>query len=165
MSNRQSSDKGKKPRRHIADRFLKWIHSSSCICTLMFLGAALIVYLVFFTICSPKKYDLKVGAISHVNINATKDVIDEVSTEEKRIAAENAVEPTYHFVEGVKEDVLSSLGEVFNQLRTVQQYGLTLRDPDSSEPKQSFTEEETDYAIGLVDMVLNHKASSPSSKK
>lgn len=134
-------------------RLKTWIHSPAFRCTLMFAGAALIVYAVFFSICSPKKYDLTVGGISHVTINATKDVIDEVSTEEKRVAAAGAVEPTYHFVEGVKEEVLSSLEEVFRQLRTVQQYGLTLKDPDTNEPRSSFTEEETDYAIGLVNAI------------
>ena len=152
MSSQKPAKKKKEGKtRQTAARFKAWLHSPGCICALMFIGAALILYGIFFSICSPKKYDLTVGGISHVTINATKDVIDEVSTEEKREAAAKAVEPTYHFVEGVKEEVLSSLEEVFRQLRTVQQYGLTLVDPETNEPKTTFTEEETDYALGLVE--------------
>ncbi len=120
-------------------------------CLIMMVCATLILFLIYFLVSVPKKYDLKVGAISHETINATRDVVDEVTTEDKRTAAANAVEPTYHFQEGVKEEVLSALESIFNQLRTVQQYGLTLRsDPDRKTGK-NFSDEEIEYASGLVE--------------
>lgn len=151
MNRQTPSDAGRKAHEGAFQRFKNWIRSSGFLCAILFAGTVLILYGIFFSICSPKKYDLTVGAISHVTINATKDVIDEVTTEERRNAAAAAVEPTYHFVEGVKESVLTSLDNIFRQLRTVQQYGLTLKDSEADEPRQSFTEEETDYAMGLVD--------------
>ena len=62
--------------------FKSWLHSSSSICFLMILGTFLIILGLFFCICTPKKYDLRVGTISHVTINATKDVEDIVATED-----------------------------------------------------------------------------------
>ena len=131
----------------------KWLHSSSSICMLMVFGAFLIVIAVFFCVCTPKKYDLRVGAISHVTVDATKDIVDEVTTEEKRNAAADTVEPTYHFQQGVKEEVLSSLDSAFQELRTIQQYGLTLRSGEEQNNRSSrpFSEEEIDYALSLVD--------------
>ncbi len=143
--------KEQKPGRQIRD----WLHSSKSICALMILGTFLIVIAIFFCVCTPKKYDLRVGSISHETIDATKDIVDEVTTEEKRNAAAETVEPNYHFQQGVKEEVLSSLASAFQELRTIQQYGVTLRPQD--DPKTSsgrpFSEEEIDYAYSLTDML------------
>ena len=136
----------------------EYIRSASFINLWMFLCASLLLLLFFSAVCTPRKYDLSVGSISHETINATKDVVDEVGTEERRQAAANAVEPTYRFQEGVKEEVLNSLSNWFNQLRTIQQYGVTLagsdgKRTDSSFTKRtdsSFTDEEIDYAIKLA---------------
>ena len=132
-------------------RFEQWIHSSSSKCVLLVFAAFLVLLILFFFLCAPRKYDLRVGSISHVTVDATKDVVDEVTTEEKRVAAEATVEPTYRFQQGVKEEVLTSLEDTFNELRTIQQYGITLRNDDSVHSYyRSFSEEEIDYALSLV---------------
>ena len=132
-------------------RFRNWLHSSSFKCILLIFGTFLILLVLFFLICAPRKYDVRVGSISHVTVNANKDVIDEVTTEEKKTAAEATVEPTYRFQQGVKEEVLSSLEDTFNELRTIQQYGITLKNDDSVHSfYRSFSEEEIDYALSLV---------------
>lgn len=119
----------------------------------MIICTFLILIAIFFCVCTPKKYDLRVGSISHVTVDATKDIVDEVTTEEKRNAAAETVEPTYHFQQGVKEEVLASLAAAFQELRTIQQYGLTLRPEDDLRGLTSrpFSEEEIDYALSLVD--------------
>ena len=121
----------------------------------MIVVAFLIIIVVFFCVCTPKKYDLRVGAISHVTVDATKDIVDEVTTEEKRNAAAETVEPSYRFQQGVKEEVLSSLDQAFQELRTVQQYGLTLRSDDqqTSRSIRPFSEDEIDYALTLLNML------------
>ena len=131
--------------------FTEWLHSPSCKCALLLFGTFLILLALFFFICAPRKYDLRVGSISHVTVDAPKDVVDEVTTEEKRAAAEATVEPTYRFQQGVKEEVLTSLDNTFNELRTIQQYGVTLKNDDSVHRYyRSFSEEEIDYALSLV---------------
>ena len=119
----------------------------------MIICTFLILIAIFFCVCTPKKYDLRVGSISHVTVDATKDIVDEVTTEEKRNAAAETVEPTYHFQQGVKEEVLASLAAAFQELRTIQQYGLTLRPEDDLRglTGRPFSEEEIDYALSLVD--------------
>ncbi len=110
-----------------------------------------ILFFFFFLICTPRKYDMRVGSISHVTVDATKDVVDEVTTEENRNAAAATVEPTYRFQQGVKEDVMSNLEATFNELRTIQQYGVTLRSGEDTGrySYRQFSEEEIDYAISL----------------
>ena len=140
-----------KPSTDSEPRQKKNIKASQTKCIIMLVCAVMILLTLYFLVSVPKKYDLKVGSIAHETINATRDVVDEVTTEERRNAAANAVEPTYHFQEGVKEDVLSSLEACFNQLRTVQQYGLTLRSDGERKSGQNFTDEEIEYALGLVE--------------
>ena len=138
-------------RKEKSNRFKTWLHSSSIKCALLLVGTFLILVVLFFLVCAPRKYNLSVGSISHVTVDATKEVIDEVTTEEKRVAAEATVEPTYRFQQGVKEEVLSSLEDTFNELRTIQQYGVTLKKDDSVHSYyRSFSEEEIDYALSLV---------------
>ena len=146
------AEKKKQDLKDIRAAFLNWLRSSSSICVLMVLITFLIVLGIYLCVCTPRKYDLRVGSISHVTVDATKDVMDEVATEEKRAAAADAVEPTYRFQQGVKEEVLSSLSEAFQELRTIQQYGVTLRPTDSENPVpvRPFSEEEIAYALTLV---------------
>lgn len=134
-----------------ARSFLERIFSPRAKCIMMIGGTAICLALLFFMVCTPKKYDLRVGTVSHETINATKDVVDEITTQEKRKTAAAAVEPTYHFEQGIKESVLQSLDTLFSELRTIQQYGLTLRSGDGlRNSANAFSEEEIDYAFGLV---------------
>ena len=149
------TEKPEKAKNRAGKAIREWIHSSSSICVLMIFAAFLIILAVFFCVSTPKKYDLRVGAISHVTVDATKDIVDEVTTEEKRNAAAETVEPTYRFQPGVKEEVLSLLAEAFQELRTIQQYGLTLRSDEDPGVRSNrpFSEEEIVYAYSLVNML------------
>ena len=154
------TDQQIKPEKKHPHIFRDWIHSSSSICCLMIVTAFLIILGLFFCVCTPRKYDLRVGTISHVTIDATKDVVDEVSTEEKREEAAQKVVPSYIPQPGVKEEVLASLDAVFEELRAVQQYGLQLRTAKDGTliPNRPFSEEEIDYALSLLDTIsLNNR--------
>ncbi len=142
-----SSVKIKKTKR---EKIVQWFRSSAFKCILMDTVTFVLILILFFLVCVPKKYNLSVGKISRESINATKDVVDEVSTQEKRNAAAALVEPKYLFQQDVKAEVMNALGDAFSELRTIQQYGQTLR-TDSETHRNSFTEEEIAYAIGLQD--------------
>ncbi|MER2056815.1 MAG: hypothetical protein ABTB30_16140, partial [Clostridia bacterium] len=152
MANTQTKRENGK-RRH----FKEWLRSSSFLCTLLILAAFLIILGIFLCVCTPKKYDLTVGAISHVTVDATKDIVDEVSTEEKKNAAAETIEPSYLFQQGVKEEVLSSLDSAFQEMRTIQQYGVTLRSGDDKTAayNRPFSEEEIAYALSLTTDLLD----------
>lgn len=149
MKKKQQNKKPKEEKNTFS--FKQWLHSASSKCFFFVFAVFVLLLLLFFCVCTPVKYDLRVGAISHVTVEATKEVVDEVTTEEKRKEAADQVEPTYRFQQGVKEEVLASLQQTFNELRTIQQYGTTLRPkdavPDTTRP---FSEEEIDYALSLV---------------
>ena len=133
----------------------EWFRSPAFKSIVMWIITFLVILLLFFVVCIPQKYDLSVGRISRETINATKDVVDEVSTQEKREAAAAQITPSYQFQAGVKEEVMNALNESFNELRTIQQYGMTLRSDESTQRK-SFTEDEIAYAFGLLDsLTLN----------
>ena len=127
-----------------------WLRSSAFKCILMDIAAFALILVLFFLVCVPKKYNLSVGSISHDTINATKDVVDEITTQKNKDDAAALVEPTYRFQQGVKEEVLKALSASFSELRTIQQYGTTLRSENSGRPN-NFTEDEIAYAIGLLD--------------
>ena len=61
------------------------------------------------TMTSPERYDLKVGDVAKKTITASKDVLDEVTTQRKREAAASAVAPVYYKDESVSQVVLSDL--------------------------------------------------------
>ena len=130
-----------------------WLHSVEAKCVFAFIATALVLFVLFCVTATPEKYSLTVGSISHYTITATKDVVDEVTTNERREAAANAVEATYRFEEGVSEQVMLNLENTFRELRTVQQYGLTLRqegETDAELRSRTFTEEELQYAHNLI---------------
>lgn len=147
MMKRRKNDRNKK--RFSLRGVNIWLHSMDARCAFTILAGSLALFLLFAAASAPERYDLKVGSISHYTITATKDVVDELTTEGRRQAAADAVEPSYHLKEGASEEVLSDLSRIFDELRTVQQYGLTLRGADD-ESNRTFSDAELDYARGLV---------------
>ena len=91
-------------------------------CYVLVATALLLTILLFFAI-TPKRYDLKVGDIAPTTITASKDVVDQLSTERQRDAAASQVEPTYVFKEGVAAEVKANLNVVLDEARQAQEYG------------------------------------------
>lgn len=139
----------------LSKRFQAWLHRGETESLLLLIAGTLVIFALFCLSSAPKRYDLSVGAISHQTITATKDVEDTLATDERRRIAAAAVEPTYHQQEGASEAVMSSLDAMINELRTVQQYGQTLRvegETDAQFRLRTFSDEELEYASGLVSM-------------
>ena len=108
---------------------------------LVMLLSGLLVLVTFFIGSVPERYDLSVGSISRNTINASKDVVDEVTTEERKQAVAEAVEPTFRLQEGATESVMQNLQTVLEELQNVQQYGQTLCGEADAEA-HAFNEEE-----------------------
>ena len=137
-------DRSKRP------NIIRWLRSSAFKCILMDIAAFLLILVIFFLVCVPKKYNLTAGSISHDTINATKDVVDEISTQKNKDDAAAQVEPAYRFQQGIKEEVMNALNSSFGELRTIQQYGTTLQ-ANNDKRRNSYSEDEIAYAIGLLD--------------
>lgn len=83
--------KEKKPKKDGRSRLSAWLHSVQARCVLITTVACLVILGLFIAACAPERYDVRVGSISHAMITATKDVVDHVTTEERRRAAAQAV--------------------------------------------------------------------------
>ena len=113
------------------------------------LGIAILAAL-FEVAIVPVRYDLKVGMVPNYTIAATKDVVDEVSTEKKRAEAAAQVTPTYQYQDGVTDEVLGDFELIFAQLRAVRQYGSTLPNPSAN---RVYTKDELQYAKDMLTLI------------
>ncbi|MBR5109590.1 MAG: HDIG domain-containing protein [Clostridia bacterium] len=112
-------------------------------------GTAIIIGL-FEVAIVPMRYNLQVGMVPTTTIAATKDVVDELSTEQRRKEAEAQVTPTYRFQEGITEEVMSDFDQIFTQLRAVRQYAGTLSNDSTA---KVYTKEELSYARELLTLI------------
>ncbi len=149
------SDKNNKQKKtSLWSRFRAWIHTASARSAGILAIGGLLAALVLCLSCAPERYSLTVGSIARETIIATKDVEDTIGTAEAKRLAAAAVDPSYHLEEGVSDTVLQSLASAFEELRKVQQYGLTLRTEEDTPEKirvRNYSEEEIAYAQGLLD--------------
>lgn len=103
---------------------------------LLFLAMLLCVFLVIFVIALsviiPTRYNLHVGDIAKVTITASKDVVDEVTTEQRRDQASAQVQASYRRDEAVDAKVLSLLEKALDELAAVQAYGVSLREKQAA---------------------------------
>ena len=129
----------------------KWIDSLSLrVQQALFAAAA---YLILLAICllaiSPEQYDLSVGDVAPKTITASKDIVDELTTERRRQAAADAVSPVYYKDDTVSDTVLSDMDAVFSELRAVRELGEQIRNAWGDEGG-AFTEADYAQASGLV---------------
>ena len=113
------------------------------------LGTAVVIVL-FEVAIVPMRYNLQVGMVPTTTISATKDVVDELSTEQRRKEAAAQVTPTYRYQEGITEQVMNDFDRIFAQLRSVRQYAGTLSENSSS---KVYTKEELQYARDLLTLI------------
>ena len=65
------------------------------------------------------------------------------------------MEPSFTYPQGIKEEVLNLIGEAFQELRQIQQYGLGLRTEKDGTvvSNRPFSEEEIEHAQSLLDII------------
>ena len=92
---------------------------------------AVVTYALLLIICllavSPEQYDLSVGDVAPKTITASKDIIDEITTERRRQSAGAAVSPVYYKDDTISETVLADMESVFTELRAVRELGAQIR--------------------------------------
>lgn len=86
---------------------------------------------------TPEQHDIQVGAPAPLDILASKDVNDTVTTEERRAAAAAAVEPSYKSID------FSVVGSVSSDMQATFDMLFNLRDSDWPDP-DAITEQELD---------------------
>ncbi|MDO5326466.1 MAG: HDIG domain-containing protein [Clostridia bacterium] len=128
----------------------EYLRSSSALRVLICIIAVVAVMAVFEAAIVPMRYSLEIGMVPPSTIAATKDVVDELSTEQKRAEAAAMVMPTYRYQEGVAEEVFSDFEKIISEMRAVVQYCSMLPDVSST---RAFTKEEMQYCRDLLTMV------------
>ncbi len=89
---------------------------------LIILGTCVLITLLVLASITPTRYDLSIGMVPTVTIQATKDIVDEVTTERRREEAAAAVDPIEVYQDGVSEQVLENLDSVFMQIWTLKEH-------------------------------------------
>ena len=128
----------------------EYIRSSAALRALICIIGIAATVAIFEVAIVPMRYSLEIGMVPTSTIAATKDVVDELSTEQRRSEAAAAVMPTYRYQEGVTEEVINGFDQIFAQLRAVRQYAAMLPDASST---RIYTKEELEYAHALLTMV------------
>ena len=112
---------------------------------------SIIIIAVLFSITiTPARYNISVGMVPTHTITATRDVVDEVTTESLRASAAQAVQPTYVTVDGVADTVLANLNQIFLQMDAAIQYSEKLEDYG---PTRRYTAEELEYARKILTLL------------
>ena len=130
--------------------FREKLRSSEAMRVLICAAAIVVIVALFEVAIVPRRYQLRVGMVPTVTIAATKDVVDEISTEKKREEAAEKTVPTYRYQENVTSEVLSAYDQVFAQMRAVRQYASMLEGASST---RMYTKDELQYAHELLSLV------------
>ena len=148
-TDRNQSASAKKPyQKKFSYRLKNWLRSNTFKCILMDIAAALIILAIFLFVCVPKTYDLSVNSVAPETIKATKDVVDEITTQQRREAAASR-ELKY---KDTSDELIASLDSALDELRSIETYGASLHDADDPESiRQFYSEEEIEQAIMKLD--------------
>ena len=106
------TQKEKKPRKG----FREFVRNRKAASALLFALAYVAVITLCVTSITPERYALSVGDIAKKTITASKDVVDEVTTQQRRDAAAAQAAPVYYKDEGVKEIVLADVEKAFEEI-------------------------------------------------
>lgn len=98
---------------------------------------------------SPEQYDLSVGDVAPKTITASRDVVDEITTERRRKAAADAVSPVYYKDDSISETVLNDMEAVFGELRAVRELGAQIEAGFTS-PEDGFVDADYEQASRML---------------
>ena len=144
------TQKEKKPR----TGFREFVRNRKAASALLFALAYVAVITLCVTSITPERYALSVGDIAKKTITASKDVVDEVTTQQRRDAAAAQAAPVYYKDEGVKEIVLADFEKAFEEIGDVQSLGASiLSQRGEAVGDAEFTQEDYDAARALLTMV------------
>ncbi len=117
----------------------------------LFLSAFyLIVLIICLIVIAPVRYDVNVGDVSTQTIIASKDVVDEITTERRRKAAADAVLPVYYKDDSVSDVVLANMETTLSELRAVRELGDQIEEGWSDETTSTFTQSDFQQAESML---------------
>ena len=88
----------------------------------------LVALVIAYAVITPEQYDIEAGDVAPTTITASRDVIDEATTQRRREAAAQAVSSVYYKDDSVAKEVLKDLEATFSEARSVRELGAQIRE-------------------------------------
>jgi len=79
------------------------------------------IFSIVLTTISPNRYDLEPGDIPNTPIKATRDIVDEVTTQNRIDAARTSVLPVYVLKENIETEVVDEVNKIFDEFLIIQE--------------------------------------------
>ena len=144
------TQKAGKPGQENRRSFREYIRSSDAMRVLICIVSCALMLALFEVSIVPTRYNLQEGMVPTNTIAATKDVVDEMSTEQKREEAAAKTITTYRFQESITDTVLSDFDKIFDEMRAVRQYASTLPNASST---RVYTKDELQHAHDMLTLI------------
>lgn len=84
-----------------------------------------ISYLVLMTSNVHKQYSLQVGQIAKTDIKATRDVVNQKATDEKRKQIQDAVPEQYNKKSEVKSEIVNEINTIFSKINDIRKQSIS----------------------------------------
>ena len=132
------------------DKSRGFFSTPSAQCALLYTGLTVLIMVVFVISLIPQKYHLREGQIPTVTIASTKDVVDEITTEEKKNEAARNVAVVTDYDDQVKGRVMAKLEQILSEMRSINQFARTL----DKKAGEGYTKEELRYAGSMLSTMV-----------
>ncbi|KUP06024.1 membrane protein [Bacillus coahuilensis p1.1.43] len=108
---------------------------------LIFLLLGLILFGLMYSNVNQETYEYQLYSLAEEDVFAPKTIIDQVKTDEKREEAAESVAPVYTYNEETKENRISFIQSVFDEIMRVKEDSVTIQEPneenlENSEPQK-----------------------------
>jgi len=111
-----------KPRNMIS-ALAQWLIHKRTLGVLVAVASYVVIFMMVTASIAPKRYDLKVGDLAKETIKATKDIIDEISTQKLIQEAQNSVDIKYKQDETITNEVLENIESCFSTIGDIRLEG------------------------------------------
>jgi putative nucleotidyltransferase with HDIG domain len=111
-----------KPRKMVFS-LAQWLIHKRTLGFLVAVVSYVVIFMMVTASIAPKRYDLQVGDLAKETIKATKDVIDEISTQKLIQEAHNSVDIKYKQDEAITNEVLENIHSCFSTIGDIRVEG------------------------------------------
>ncbi len=111
-----------KPRKMVFS-LAQWLIHKRTLGFLVAVVSYVVIFMMVTASIAPKRYDLQVGDLAKETIKATKDIIDEISTQKLIQEAQNSVDIKYKQDEAITNEVLENIHSCFSTITDIRVEG------------------------------------------
>lgn len=135
--------KGDKPSDNFILSFLKKTIIKQILLALVF---TVLMYLIVGSSMAPEKVAIKIGDLAPDDIRATKEIVDEITTEKLKEEAMKKVEPRYRFETSVQVKVKNDINNFFAILKQIR--NMELEESETQTTKIEILQQRSNIRLG-----------------